>query len=194
LEEPVAQLDEARWLKAAREGDPVAFQRLIEVHEVSAFNVAFLTLRNRDEAADATQDALLSAYRGLAQFREGSFRAWLMRIVVNSCHDIRRRASRRPTTSLEAIVEEAGEAPWADPKAQDPESATMSKETQAAIHSALAALPEDQRMTIVLVDVQGFSYEEAAHALGCAVGTVRSRLARGRERARDLLQADGNLS
>ena len=193
MSQPVALLDEERWLRAARDGDQDAFQRLVERYEVAAFNVAFQTLHSRDEAADATQDAFLSAYRSLGQFRGGSFRAWLMRIVVNACLDLLRRAKRRPTSSLDALVEQIGEAPWADPADNDPERIALSRERHATIQTALAALPDEQRLAIVLVDIQGFSYEEAAQALNCAVGTVRSRLARGRMRVRDRLLEDGNL-
>ncbi|HEY3117457.1 MAG TPA: sigma-70 family RNA polymerase sigma factor [Chloroflexota bacterium] len=193
MSQPVALLDEERWLRAAREGDQDAFQRLVERYEVAAFNVALHTLRDRDEAADATQDAFLSAYRAIGQFRGGSFRAWLMRIVTNACLDIRRRAKRRPTSSLDALVEQIGEAPWADPTADDPEDITLSRERHAVIQAALSALPDEQQLAIVLVDIQGFSYEEAAQALDCAVGTVRSRLARGRVRVRDLLLEQGNF-
>jgi len=193
VSQPVTLLDEERWLRAARDGDEDAFQHLVERYEVAAFNVAFQTLRNRDEAADATQDAFLSAYRALRQFRGGSFRAWLMRIVVNACLDLLRRAKRRPTSSLDALVEQIGEAPWADPRDNDPEGIALARERHAMIQMALAALPDEQRLAIVLVDVQGFSYEEAAQALGCAVGTVRSRLARGRVRVRDHLLEHGNF-
>ncbi len=193
MSQPIALLDEERWLRAARDGDQGAFQRLVECYEVAAFNVALQTLRNRDEAADATQDAFLSAYRAIKQFRGGSFRAWLMRIVVNACINIRRWEKRRPTASLDALVEQFGEAPWADASNNDPEGITLSRERYALIQIALSALPDEQRLAIVLVDGQGFSYEEAAQALGCAVGTVRSRLARGRVQVRDHLIKHGNL-
>jgi RNA polymerase sigma-70 factor (ECF subfamily) len=91
------------------------------------------------------------------------------------------------------LVEQIGDAPWADPTADDPEDITLSRERYAVIQTALAALPDEQRLAIVLVDVQGFSYDEAAQALDCAIGTVRSRLARGRERVRDQLLEHGNL-
>ena len=189
----MVQLDEERWLLAAREGDLDAFNCLVERYQAAAYTVALHTLRDPDQAADATQDAFISAYRAIGQQRGGSFRGWLMRIVVNACLDLRRREKRRPASSLEAVVEQIGEAPWADAASENPESIALSRETAEAIQAALAELPEEQRLAIVLVDVQGFSYEEAAQALGCAVGTVRSRLARGRLRVRDLLVQQGNL-
>ena len=193
MSQPVVRLDEERWLLAARVGDLDAFQQLVERYQTAAYTVALHTLRDPDQAADATQDAFISAYRSISQQHGGSFRGWLMRIVVNACLDLRRREKRRPASSLEAMVEQIGEGPWADAADDNPENVVLSRETAAIIHAALAALPEEQRLTIVLVDVEGFTYEEAAQSLGCAVGTVRSRLARGRLKVRDLLVPQGNL-
>jgi RNA polymerase sigma-70 factor (ECF subfamily) len=192
LGEPLVILSEERWIRAAQRGDVEAFNSLVDAYQSVAYAVALRTLGHADDAADATQEAFVSAYRSIGGFRGGSFKAWLLRIVVNACHDLRRYSRRRPATSLDLIVEEAGEAPWVDERAPDPESITLSAETRLAIERALAALPEEQRLAIVLVDMQGLSYEEAAEAMACAVGTVRSRLARGRARARDELRALGN--
>jgi len=186
-------IDEQPWIEAAQRGDVQAFNNLVELHQTAAFNVAVRTLRNADDAADATQEAFLSAFRMIRTLRGTSFRAWLFRIVVNACYDARRHSSRRPTSSIDALAEELGELPLADERALDPERAILSNETRAAIERALAALPEEQRLAIVLVDVQGLSYDEAAEALACPIGTVRSRLARGRARLRDELIAAGTF-
>jgi RNA polymerase sigma factor (sigma-70 family) len=185
--------DEEVWIESAQAGEIESFNRLVERHQVAAYNVAYRTLRNADDAADATQDAFISAFRAIASFHGASFRAWLLRIVLNACYDARRRSARRPASSMEALAEQVGELPWADERAPDPEAALLSREARAAIERALAALPEDQRVAIVLVDIQGLAYEEAAEALDCPIGTVRSRLARGRARVRDELHAAGNL-
>jgi RNA polymerase sigma-70 factor, ECF subfamily len=192
LGEPLVILSEERWIRAAQQGDVDAFNSLVDAYQNVAYSVALRTLGQADDAADATQDAFLSAFRSIAGFRGGSFKAWLLRIVVNTCHDLRRYSRRRPSTSLDVIVEESGDGPWIDERAPDPESVTLSSETRGAIERALAALPEEQRLAIVLVDMQGLSYEEAAEAMDCAVGTVRSRLARGRARAREELCGLGN--
>jgi RNA polymerase sigma-70 factor (ECF subfamily) len=190
---PIHLLDEERWVRAARQGDVDAFNRLVERYETTAYNVALRTIGSPEDAADATQEAFLSAYRAMAEFRGGSFKAWLLRIVINACHDLSRRQRRRPATSMDALVEETGEAPWSDPGAPDPEAIVLSREMRSVIEQVLAELPDEQRIAIVLVDLQELSYEEAAEAMGCAVGTIRSRLARGRARVRDRLLATGNL-
>jgi RNA polymerase sigma-70 factor (ECF subfamily) len=189
----VVDLDEERWIRSALGGDVSAFNQLVERYQTLAYNVAYRTLGHPEDAADATQEAFFSAFRALAEFRGGSFKSWLLRIVVNACYDTRRRAQRRPSTSMDALVEEYDEAPWPDTHAEDPEGTMLSHEALETIASALHQLPDEQRMAIVLVDVQGLSYEEAADVLSCAIGTIRSRLARGRARVRDLLVATGNF-
>ena len=191
--EAVIDLDEERWIRSAQQGDVSAFNQLVERYQSLAYNVAYRTLGQAEDAADATQEAFLSAFRALADFRGGMFKSWLLRIVVNACYDARRRTQRRPSTSMDALVETFDEAPWPDPHAEDPEGTALSHETLATIAAALQQLPEEQRMAIVLVDIQGLSYEEAADVLSCAIGTIRSRLARGRARVRDLLVASGNF-
>ncbi len=194
MAEPIVLPDEQRWVRAAQTGDLQAFNQLVERYQTLAYNVAYRTLGHAEDAADATQDAFLSAFRAIGDFRGGSFRGWLLRIVVNACYDARRRGQRRPATSMDAIVEELGDAPWADERAPDPESVVLTHEVRVAIERALDRLPDDQRVALVLVDVQGLSYDEAAEAMECPVGTVRSRLARARARVRDLLVESGNFS
>jgi RNA polymerase sigma-70 factor (ECF subfamily) len=192
--EPIVLLDEQRWVRAAQNGDLEAFNHLVERYQTLAYNVAYRTLGHAEDAADATQDAFLSAFRAIGDFRGGSFRGWLLRIVVNACYDARRRGQRRPATSMDAIVEELGDAPWADEREPDPESVVLTHEVREAIERALDRLPDDQRVALVLVDVQGLSYDEAAEAMECPIGTIRSRLARARVRVRDLLVESGNFS
>jgi RNA polymerase sigma-70 factor (ECF subfamily) len=193
VSEPIVLLDEQRWIRGAQRGDLEAFNQLVERYQALAYNVAFRTLGHPEDASDATQDAFFSAFRAIADFRGGSFKAWLLRIVVNACHDARRRAQRRPASSMDALVEDLGEAPWADERAPDPEGVALTAEVRDAIERALEELPEDQRLTLVLVDMQGLSYEEAAASMECPIGTVRSRLARARARVRDHLLESGNF-
>ena len=155
-------------------GDPTAFAVLVQRHRDRLWAVALRTLADREEAADALQDALLSAYRSADRFRgEAAVTTWLHRIVVNSCLDRLRRRQARPTVPLPE--QDTTPAP-----ATDPDTAVM-------VRQALAALPPEQRAALILVDVQGYPVAEAATILGVAEGTVKSRCARGRARLAVLL-------
>lgn len=141
--------------------------------------VALRTLRDRDEAADALQDAFISAFRSAAKFRaESAVSTWLHRIVVNACLDRMRRKQAKPTVPLA----ESGAGEPAVPR-----DAIEERETILVVHRALDQLPEDQRSPIVLVDVEGYSVNEAADMLGIAAGTVKSRCARGRTKLAKVL-------
>lgn len=180
-------------LRAAQRGDVGAFNQLVQAHQRQVYNVCYRTLGHTEDAADATQDAFLSAFRGLKTFRGPAtgFRPWLLRVAVNACYDQLRRRQRRPADSLDAM----GDAPdelspaerFAD-AAPGPESSALSGETARQIQSAIDSLAPEQRMTVVLCDVQGLSYEEAAEAMGVELGTVKSRLSRARARLRELLE------
>jgi RNA polymerase sigma-70 factor (ECF subfamily) len=184
---------ESRALEAAQRGDTEAFNELVLTYQTSVYNVALRTLGHPEDAADATQDAFLSAYRAIHEFRGGSFKAWLLRIAVNTCYDILRRRQRRPSTSLEVIVEETGDNARLADRQIGPERAALAAETVATVEQALLTLPDDQRVVVVLCDVQGLSYEEAADVEGIALGTVKSRLSRARARLRQFLVDRGEL-
>jgi RNA polymerase sigma-70 factor (ECF subfamily) len=157
------------------------------------YNVSLRTLGNQDDAADATQEAFVSAFRHLAEFRGGSFKAWLLRIAVNACYDILRRRQRRPSSSLDELAEQAdGEIGPGDPR-PGPERSALNAETASVIQAGLNTLPEEQRVLVVLCDIQGLSYEEAAESCQIALGTVKSRLSRARARLRDYLTRRGEL-
>jgi RNA polymerase sigma factor (sigma-70 family) len=179
-------LDEAKVVAEAARGDVAAFNQLVERYQNLAYSVAFRALGDAEAAADATQDAFLSAYNGIAGFRGGSFKAWLMRIVTNACHDVGRRIARRPTTSLDAIVDAPGGDTFVDPTPL-PQDAALRAELVAQIERCLMELPFDQRTVVILADLHGLSYEEIAEATSSPIGTVRSRLNRGRLHLRDRL-------
>ncbi len=184
---------EARALEAAQRGDVAAFNELVLAHQTTVYNVALRTLGNPEDAADATQDAFISAFRAIREFRGGSFKAWVLRIAVNACYDTLRRRQRRPSSSLEVVLEAGESDPGLADRRIGPERAALSAETAEAIQAALMRLPEEQRTLVVLCDVQGLSYEEAAEATGAALGTVKSRLSRARARLRDILAERGEL-
>jgi len=167
-------LDDAALLRAHVDGDRDAFGELVRRHRDRLWAVALRTLGDREEAADALQDALVSAYRAADRFRgDAAVTTWLHRIVVNACLDRVRRRTSRPTVPLP----EEGPAEPAEPGDRMAE-----RDTAIVVREALAALPADQRAALVLLDLQGHSVAEVARMLGVAEGTVKSRCARGRAR------------
>ena len=183
-------------LKAAQQGDVAAFNALVQVFQRQVYNVCYRTLGNSEDAADATQDALLSAFRGLKSFSGPAvgLRSWLLRIAVNTCYDQVRRRQRRPAESLDAHVDsEAGVADRVVDPAVGPEQHALGAETARHIQQAIDELAPDQRLTVVLCDVQGLSYEEAAQIMSVELGTVKSRLSRARVQLRRVLIEKGEL-
>ncbi|MDP2954765.1 MAG: sigma-70 family RNA polymerase sigma factor, partial [Chloroflexota bacterium] len=147
-------------------------------------------LGDEEAASDATQDAFLSAYKAIGKFRGGSFKGWLLRIVTNTCYDQLRRKKRQPTTPLEAVYLDSAP-PWAEN--EEPEEYALRQELGRIIQGGLATLPPEQRIALVLSDIQGLSYQEIAEVMGTNLGTVKSRLNRGRANLRDYLLAQGEL-
>lgn len=186
-------MDEPAIIRQAQSGDLEAFNQLVLAHQVLAFNVARRIMGDRDSAADATQEAFLSAYRAIRRYRGGSFRAWLMRIVTNACYDELRRRARRPASSLDQMEEQGATSRLHDP-AESPERAAQRAELTRAIEDCLNELVPEFRAVAILVDVQGFDYQEAAAAIGKPLGTVKSRLARARAKLRDCLRGVRELS
>lgn len=182
---------DADLIAAHAAGDPHAFAELVRRHRDRMWAVALRTLRDPEEAADALQDAFISAFRAAASFRaESQVTTWLHRIVVNACLDRMRRRAARPTVPL----------PETGPGEPAMSGDAMSdRETRLVVAAALAELPEEQRVPIVLVDVEGYSVSEAARLLGVPEGTVKSRCARGRAKLAKLLghlrnpSADANV-
>lgn len=182
--------DEQLVLRAQR-GDLDAFNQLVTRHERAVYNVCFRLLRDAAQAEDATQDAFIRAWSAIESFRGGLVRPWLLRIATNRTYDLLRAKARRPAQSLDAELYEV-EPEWTSQSAstEHPESFATRTELSAHLERALGSLPEDQRLAIVLSDVQGYGYEEIAQVMGVAVGTVKSRISRGRSRLRTVLQQD----
>ena len=177
--------DESAVVAAAAEGDRTAFARLMEHYQGACYGLAWRLLGDPDMAADATQDAFIHAYDHIRSYRGGAFRSWLLRITANASYDILRRAQRRPTSELPDL--EAGEPDIADPRALSPAGESVRSELYRALDAALRLLPEDQRTAVVLCDVYGMDYQEVALTIQSPVGTVKSRIHRGRLRLRELL-------
>ncbi|GGN89524.1 RNA polymerase sigma factor SigM [Actinoplanes lobatus] len=169
---------DAELVRAHVAGDREAFAELVRRHRDRLWAVALRTVGDREEAADAVQDALLNAHRNAARFRgEAAVTTWLHRIVVNACLDRIRRRQAHPTVPLPE-----GNRDDDRPSGPEPAAPAPDQDTVLVVREALAALPVEQRAAIVLVDVQGYGVAEAAAMLGVAEGTVKSRCARGRAR------------
>lgn len=205
------QAHERGWIIAAQQGDLEAFNRLVASYEQRIYNLCFRMLGEAESAADATQDAFINAYKAVGRFRApqgdvqgvvNSFRTWLYRIASNLCYDVLRTRKRRPTTSLDALISDTGEQDYEATGSfslahglvsEGPESSALRAELSREIQRGLTLLPEDQRLALVLCDIQGFSYDEIADVTSSSLGTVKSRISRARARMRDYLLGRGEL-
>lgn len=171
-------------------GDPEAFGELVRRHRDRMWAVALRTMSDPEEAADALQDALINAFRRAGSFRgESAVTTWLHRIIVNACLDRLRRAAARPASGMPDDPDHAAALAAGDADPADQVSVRMD------VEAALATLPSDQRVALVLVDMEGVPVSEVASMLGCPPGTVKSRCARARARLLPLLaatEASGN--
>jgi RNA polymerase sigma-70 factor (ECF subfamily) len=185
-------MDEIALVQAAQHGDLDAFNRLVLAYQELTYNLAYRMLSDGPSAEDATQTAFLSAYRNLNNYRGGSFRAWLLRMVTNTCYDELRRLKRHPTTPLEptdAEDDEEIESPrWLADDHLSPEQSLEQVELERAVQNCINNLPEDFRSVVIMVDVDGMDYQEVSEAIGKPLGTIKSRLARARLRMRDCLE------
>jgi RNA polymerase sigma factor (sigma-70 family) len=183
--------EEQRLIDAAQRDDVESFNQLVRLYESRVYNLCYRMLGDPDAAADVAQDTFISAYRNLGRFRGGMFRSWLLRIATNACYDALRARKRRPSTSLQAlgVADDEGLGFDLADQGERPDDVALRRELAAAIQRGLADLPEDQRVVIILSDIQGMAYEEIAAVTGANLGTVKSRLSRGRARLRDILRA-----
>ncbi len=186
-------MDEEALIASAQKGDVRAFNQLVMLYQSMAYNVAYRILGNSEAAADATQDAFISAYKAIGKFRGGSFKAWILRITTNACYDLLRRKKRRPTESMDDLPVERDHIRYLHDPAEKPDELVERQELNRLLQQAIESLPEDQRMVLVLSDVQGLSYQEISDVVGVALGTVKSRLSRGRAKLRDYLLERGEL-
>ncbi|MGC4808329.1 RNA polymerase sigma factor SigM [Micromonospora sp. DT233] len=178
---PGSSASDADLLRAHVAGDPYAFAELFHRHRDRLWALALRTIGDREDAADALQDALLSAHRAAARFRgDSAVTTWLHRIVVNACLDRIRRRQAHPTVALP----DGTRGPEGGPTTGgvEPAAPVQDHDTALVVRQALAGLPVEQRSALVLVDVQGYPVAEVARMLGVAEGTVKSRCARGRAR------------
>ena len=178
-------------VERARAGDLEAFNHLVALYQDYLYAMTVRVVRDRDVAEDAVQEAFFSAYRNLERFSGTSFRAWLTRISVNAAHDILRKQKRRPSEPYPEWEDDTWQPPA--PASEGPEQVTIVGQQRSALARAMAAVNDDQRTAIVLYDVQGYDYGEIAAMTGVSVGTVKSRIHRGRLALRELLGPDMEL-
>jgi RNA polymerase sigma-70 factor (ECF subfamily) len=172
-------------VEEALRGNLDAFNRLVELYQDYLFGLTVRVLSDRDVAADAVQEAFFSAYRNLARFRGDNFRSWLSRIAINAATDVLRNRKRRPADPYPEWEDEAWQPP-AD-ESSSPERTAIVRSRSRVIAEALSQITQDQRTAIVLFDVEGYDYQEIADMTGVSLGTVKSRIHRGRLALRDLL-------
>jgi len=193
--------NEEQLIARSQQGDVNAFNELILLYQATAYGVVYRMVGEAESAADITQDAFIAAFRHIESFRVGSsFRAWLLRIASNMACDHWRRTQRHPLESLDQLGDEDElhsasdlSALVAQGEEHNPEAYALSQELQALIQQGIQELPLDQRVAVVLCDIQGLSYEEVAATTQTTLGTVRSRIARGRKRLRDYLSQHKEL-
>lgn len=203
-DESESAAEEQAAIDRSQRGDRSAFNLLVTRYQSAAYSLALRMVGDPDAAADVTQDAFFAAFRNIRSLRGISFRAWLLRIVSNGCYDYWRAKGRRPTESLDALLDSgaddesrgAGDAELARALADEawnPEGAALRAEMVAAIEAALLKLAPDQRLVVVLSDIQDVSYEDIARIADVPIGTVKSRIARGRARLREALVGQPEL-
>lgn len=192
--------DEPDLIARSREGDLDAFNVLVGRYQQGLYNLCLRMLGTREPAEDATQEAFIQAFRRLSTFRgdlpggrAGSFRAWLFRIGANACYDEMRRRRSRPALSLDRPRGEDEGTTDVPADTATPDEQMERLELADVLQQALLRLPEEQRLAIILADVQGLDYSEIAEAMSCSLGTVKSRISRGRSQLRALLGARREL-
>jgi len=180
-----AQRRDLILIERARAGDLTAFNDLVELYQDQLFALVARMVPDRDQASDAVQEAFFSAYRNLAGFRGGSVKSWLNRICVNAAMDAQRARRRRPAQPYPELEDES----WQPPAGEeaDPERQVMTAERTRVLREAMTRITDDQRAAIVLFDVEGYDYAEIAEMTGVSLGTVKSRIHRGRLALRGLL-------
>jgi RNA polymerase sigma-70 factor (ECF subfamily) len=184
---------EAQWIAAARKGDPNAFESLVRLYEKRVYALALRLCGNSDDAQEAAQEAFLSAWQGLPSFRgDASFATWLYRLTSNACVDLLRREQRHRSAAGPSLDDGELRLEVPDPGA-GPLEETERAELRGAIERGLRTLPEEYRAVLVLREIHQLSYGEIARTLELDIGTVKSRISRGRKQLCSFLVHSGNI-
>ena len=191
-----ARPDEQELLERSRQGDLDAFNGLVLIHQDAVYNLCLRMLGSSQPAEDAAQETFLSAYKSVGRLRGANVKSWVLRIASNACIDELRRRRRRPQVSLDVRTpdEDTGQRVLEVPDSEaGPERLALRGELCEALQAELLRLPPDQRLAVILCDVEGLSYEEIAANMSSSIGTVKSRISRGRARMREALRAQPEL-
>lgn len=189
-------MTEKLLIEKSQKGDVSSFEKLIDKYQVVAYNIAYRMVGNKDDAYDITQEALIKVYKSIKKFKgNSSFSTWLYRIVTNTCIDAIRKQKKVKTYSIDKPIETSEGSftrELCDEK-NKPEDIYERKETKEKVQEAIKKLPEQYRIVIILRDIQSFTYEEISESIDCPLGTVKSRINRGRILLKDILQKDMEL-
>lgn len=181
-------MDDKELIEKSRTGDLESFNSLVLLYQKDVYNFCLRLTGNVHTAEDLTQETFISAWRGIRELKGSNFKYWLLRIARNACYDYFRSMRRRPTVSLEAN-------PAINPVARgNPEQQLLKEELSEDVSRGLAELSPEIKEVIVLSDILGYNYQEISEILKCPLGTVRSRLSRGRSQLRDFLIKRGTIS
>ncbi len=188
------ELQERRWVDAARNGDQAAFEQLVRLYEKRVFALTLRMCSNREDAAEAAQETFLAVWQGLPNFRgESSFSTWLYRLASNACVDLLRREGRHRAAAGPSLDDEETRTDVPD-SAPTPHEQAERQELREQVEAGLRALSPDHRQVLVLRELHQLSYDEIARVLSLDVGTVKSRINRGRKQLRNFLVQSGNFS
>jgi len=186
---PLDQLEDRELIDRVMDGDQASYGLLVQRYQSKIFAVAYGVLRHREDAREVAQEAFIKAYRNLPSFRrDSSFYTWIYRITVNLAIDFQRKAHRKRETTFEDVKLGPDEInSTAGRPTGSPGKKLEEKQLGEAIRGAIEQLPADQRTAIILREVQGLSYKEIAETMGCAEGTVMSRLYYARKKLQEML-------
>ncbi|MDY5613381.1 sigma-70 family RNA polymerase sigma factor [Dysosmobacter sp.] len=190
----MTEQQEQKWISAAQKGDQDAFEALVRLYEKRVFALTSRMCRNSEDAAEAAQEAFLAAWQGLPFFRgDASFSTWLYRLASNACVDLLRREGRHQAAAGPSLDDEELNLDVPD-QAPGPHEAAERRELKEQIEAGLQALSPDHRQVLVLRELHQLSYDEIAETLDLDLGTVKSRINRGRKQLRNFLLQNGNFS